>query len=335
MEKKAVNDLNILAEDVLKLYGILPKSITVIQGGTIKTVWKIETQDGYLCLKRLKQAYDRALFSVHAQVYIKNKGGNVPGIILNKQGNPISIYDDQLFVVYEWLEGKSLDFNENNDLVPSITGLARFHINSRGYSAYSDSKVSSKLGRWPSQYNSMKLRLLELKETAKKSSSQPQFTSYLASVNPMIDLCDLAIYMIGNSPYESLCSSPDIPVLCHQDYGKGNALSTSNGVIVLDLDGVTFDLPARDLRKIIGKRSQNKNIWDTASIKKVLDAYSDINPLSPEEKEVLYIDLVFPHWFFGLVKNMSQPGKIIKASEIEAVARLEQSKTAVLGMFKY
>jgi spore coat protein I len=38
-------------------------------------------------------------------------------------------------------------------------------------------------------------------------------------------------------------------VLCHQDYGKGNALLTDEGVMVIDLDNVSFDLPARDLRK--------------------------------------------------------------------------------------
>jgi spore coat protein I len=51
----------------------------------------------------------------------------------------------------------------------------------------------------------------------------------------------------------------DAPVLCHQDYGKGKRLTHSRGgVYVIDLDGVTFDLPSRDLRKIIGKNSRKQ-----------------------------------------------------------------------------
>jgi len=45
---------------------------------------------------------------------------------------------------------------------------------------------------------------------------------------------------------------------------------------------------------------------------------------------MLFIDMVFPHWFFGLVKNLFQKAKPVKSSEIEHIARLEMSKEKVL-----
>ncbi|MCX7842809.1 MAG: CotS family spore coat protein [Clostridia bacterium] len=324
--------MNKLGDEVLRFYDIAPQSICVIQGGSIKTVWKVETKDGPVCLKRLKQSYDKALFSVHAQIHIRKSGGRVPCIILSKSKEPIVQLNGQLFVLYEWLEGKSLDFNSSSDLIPSLQGLAQLHIHSKGYVPPKAARVSSKLGKWPEQYISMKKRMTDWKEISKQNPNQPHHAAYLKLADPIADICDLALNLIKKTDYARLTEpSSDSIVLCHQDFGKGNALMTEKGVYIIDLDGLTFDLPSRDLRKIIGKRAENKGAWEQGDIKSVLQAYESVNPLSNKEKEVLYIDMVFPHWYFGLVKNMFQSGKVLKTSEIERMAKLEYSKLSVLN----
>lgn len=98
-----------------------------------------------------------------------------------------------------------------------------------------------------------------------------------------------------SSSYKELTSEKSSSiVLCHQDYGKGNALLTKEGVYVIDLDGVTFDLPCRDLRKIIGKTSENRGYWHESFIFDILNWYSKINPLLPEEKSTFYRPFVPP-----------------------------------------
>jgi hypothetical protein len=56
---------------------------------------------------------------------------------------------------------------------------------------------------------------------------------------------------------------------------------------------------------------------------------SHVNAVSEDEKTVLYIDLLFPHWFFGLVKNQYEKLKELKAPDVERIAGLEQSKVPV------
>lgn len=70
-------DLSAIAYNVLKEYEIAPDKVTVIQGGTIKTVWRVSSGGINYCLKRLKQTIDKALFSVHAQIHIRDSGGLV------------------------------------------------------------------------------------------------------------------------------------------------------------------------------------------------------------------------------------------------------------------
>ena len=62
-----------IARAVLARYDVDPVKIQIIQQGGVKTVWKVFTGKGTVCLKRLKQTQEKALFSVEAQRYIKAK----------------------------------------------------------------------------------------------------------------------------------------------------------------------------------------------------------------------------------------------------------------------
>lgn len=324
-------DLNKLAQEVLAKYSIIPQHISIIQSGTIKTVWKVKTFDKFLCLKRLKQTYDKALFSVNAQIYIKNNGGNVPGIITDKNNQPIIEHNNQLFVVYEWLEGRDLNFSNPTDFKYALEGLARFHISSKGYESAEQSRTSTKLGKWPDQYASMRNKFIAWKEVSANNLSQSHYNSFFKVSDSMTSIANMAIDFIGKSTYDNLTSTgSNSIVLCHQDFGKGNAILAGDRVAVLDLDGVTFDLPTRDLRKLIGKEAENKGRWQLQNIENVYKLYTSVNPLSSEEKRILCIDLLYPHWFYGLVKNLFQNNKPIKSSEIERIAKLEESKVSLL-----
>ncbi|MFL0269959.1 CotS family spore coat protein [Candidatus Clostridium radicumherbarum] len=319
-----------LAKEVLKSYNINSNDISIIQSGTIKTVWKIKYNNSLLCLKRLRQSYDKASFSVNAQIYIKSKGGNVPGILLTVDKKAILQYNDELFVLYEWMDGRELNFNNNSDLAYAIKGLAAFHLTSKGYTPDASYRISSKINKWPNQYESMGNKLKKWKEDAYNRKSSNPYFSYIQTVDSMLVLSDNAQRLIAASHYNELSANNESQVLCHQDYGTGNALLGKNGVIILDLDGVTLDFPMRDLRKLIFKYEEPFGKWQSKMLSDIVDWYSEINPLSLEEKEILYIDLLFPHRFYGLVKNIFISEKPIKASDIERIAIFEESKLKLL-----
>jgi spore coat protein I len=321
-----------IARSVLEQYDVNPGKIQVIQQGGIKTVWKVSTANGAVCLKRLNQSREKALFSVGAQRYIKANSGNVPTVIANNVDEPITDFNNQLFVLYEWVNGKQLDFNKKEDFMAAMEGLAHFHRSSKGYRPPEKARISTKLTKWPDQYRSMLNRLNEWKSISSQKAGIPVYDAYLKWVDPIISLGEKAARYLESSNYNVL-SYPEAPtvVLCHQDYGKGNALLTSEGVYVLDLDGVTFELIARDLRKIILKTMENRGKWDEAAMRDILAWYEKANTLTPDEKIMVYIDTLFPHSFFGAVKNQFQKNKPIKALSIEETGRIEMSKEIYLG----
>lgn len=322
--------LKSLAKEVLKEYNIFPEDISIIQSGSIKTVWKIKFNNKMLCLKRLRQSYDKASFSVQAQIYIKNSGGKVPGVILTSNNEAILKHNEQLFVLYEWLEGKVLNFNTVSDLRSAIKGLAAFHLASKGYTPTEACRISSKVNKWPSQYESMLKKLMLWKEESISKLNSPSHASYLRVVDYMLDLGSKAQKLIAESNYNQLTNDPSLQVLCHQDYGTGNALISKSEVLIIDLDGVTLDLSSRDLRKLILKTEEGYGRWQSGILTDIVAWYEEVNPLTLEEKRILYIDLLFPHRFYGLVKNLFINSKAMKSAEIEKISNFEQSKLPLL-----
>jgi spore coat protein I len=320
-----------LAEEVLSSYGVIPEQISVIQDKRKKTLWSFTHNGQRMCLKRLRHTLDKALFSVYAQLHILNNGGNVPEVYLNLDGHAITIYQEELFVLYGWIDGRDLNFGNPADLSLAVKGLAKMHSASIGYLPPEGSRVSSKLGKWPEQYQSMRDKLAEWMEWSTQDQKHPVYACYLKYADQMVEMAGRAIDAIQNSDYGGITSgqAQQYP-LCHQDYGSGNALLAGRDVYVLDLDGVTHDLVIRDLRKIIGKQMEDGTGWNRERINAILESYQEINKLSAEEKEILNIDLLFPHWFFAEVKNLFKKNKMVEAKKIERAAAFELSKYEVL-----
>lgn len=323
-----------IAKAVLAQYDVNPVKIQIIQQGGIKTVWKILSDNGSTCLKRLNKSPEKAIFSVEAQKYIKSNGGLVPRVIANKAGESITYFQDELFVLYEWVDGKQLNFNTKDDFMAAMEGLALFHQCSKGYEPPEEARVSTKLAKWPDQYRSMLNRMREWKNISQQKAGTAVYDAYIKWIDQIVALGEKAIQHLEQTGYDEL-SRPGSSsvVLCHQDYGKGNALLTPKGICVLDLDGVTFELTARDLRKIILKTMETQSKWDEQVMQDIISWYEKGHALTRDERNMVYIDCLFPHAFFGSVKNQFQKNKSIKPSSIEKIGRLEMSKQNILYGF--
>ena len=151
MEQQNTTHLIELAKNVLAEYGITPQQIQIVQNKGLKTLWKFSHGGEVFCLKRLRHSLEKAMFSVNAQLYIHGNGGCVPPVIANKKGSAITLYGDRVFVLYGWLDGRDLNFNNQGDLAMAVEGLARVHQASIGYKPPEGARVCSKLGKWPDQ----------------------------------------------------------------------------------------------------------------------------------------------------------------------------------------
>ncbi|MFD0676137.1 MULTISPECIES: CotS family spore coat protein [unclassified Paenibacillus] len=304
--------------------------IEVIQGGGIKTVWKLRTSLGTVCLKRIRKSIPIVKFTTAAQAYLYEKGALVCGIIPTEAGGLYFVHEGYALVLYNWIEGSDLEMDKNPEhLYAGLKGLAQFHQDTVGFVPPDDCETYNRMGVWLEHYEKM---LGELKQWKSKAEAEVKLETevetgaamdnlqfyklYLSTVDEMIYRAEEAIRLLDCSCYAEWVSSiGEYGYLCHQDYGKGNALQTDAGVYVLDLDNLTYDIPIRDVRKLVTKRIEQLDNWDLEEIERMIRCYESILPLTQGQKEILYIDLLFPHKYYGYVKNpfkKGEPGELKK-----------------------
>ena len=306
-------------------------NIEVIQGGGIKTVWKVETASANFCLKRIRKSLPIVKFTSAAQDYLHKKGALVAGIVPTKDQGLYFEHEGYGLVLYEWIDGSDLIMEEIEEhAYHGLTGLAQFHKDSVGFVPPPDCQTYNRMGKWPAHYQGLVDELKEWVDVAKNEST-PFNEAYLLYANEMIELAERATQLLNESSYYDWVNEiGEHGYMCHQDYGKGNALYTDQGVYVLDLDNLTYDIPIRDIRKLITKRIEEIGEWKQEDIQNMVNHYTTILPLTEEQIRILYIDMLFPHQFYGVAKNPFKKGKVGEAKKITKAYRIDSLKTPVL-----
>lgn len=305
--------------------------IAVIQGGGIKTIWKVETSDGTVCLKRIRKSIPVVKFTTAAQDYLYKKGALVAGIIPTKSNDLYFVHEGYALVLYRWIEGTDLDMEEVAEhLDTGLKGLAQFHKNTVGFVPPQDCTTYDRMGIWPDHFEKM---LQEMKQWKVESETKntPFHQMYVQMSDEIFQMAEQSIQMLKESCYSDWVKEiGKYGYMCHQDYGKGNALETNTGVYVLDLDNLAYDIPLRDVRKLISKRMNELGTWNLAEVERLIDCYTSILPLTPEQRKIIYIDLLFPHKFYGYVKSPFKKGELGEEKKLQKTYKIEADKMPVL-----
>lgn len=333
-------------ETVLERYPFKVRRIAPVQveAEKGKGVWKVETDSGAVCLKRTGHPAERIAFSVAAQRHLAAHGAPVPEVIPTRDGSLFVVNgvndmngrrdSDQVYAVYQWITGRDLHWEDREDLKASVEVLARLHAASRGFVVPQGVQVFTKLGRWPESYAEIEERLTEWKDRAKEKPDSRFNALFLDNVDAALELAAKARSALAASPYAAMVQRiwPG-NTLIHQDFGPSNMIMTDNGPYLLDLDTVTFEFPARNLRKLVGELMQSKNGWRNEVLDEILGWYTKINTLSRDDLQLLAIDLLFPHVFHDAAKNWFKKNKPEKPERIARAARFEREKASNLSVW--
>jgi len=272
------------------------------KGGAI---WRIETNRGPRSLKRLHRPPARSLFSIGLQDYVVRQGARVPKLIPTRNGKLFAEIQGRLWIVTEWIEGLTQAPKDLEGAKILCYGLGEFHRHSRGYEPPPGAEVASRLHRWPRTYRKMATKMGWFREVARLYPDAPASATVLALVDRFEEQARRALARLEASPYARLAArgGPAWGVV-HQDYGWSNGQIGPGGVWIIDLDGVAYDLPIRDLRKLITSTMDDMGVWDPAWMRAMIEAYHEANPIEPDLYQVLLIDMSLPNEFYKHVKDM-------------------------------
>lgn len=300
-------EIDQLAEIVMQQYEMRVSGRTLITSKPDKggAIWQIETDKGPRSLKLLHRNPERSLFSVGLQDYVVKQGARVPALIPAKDGKLFVEKGGKLWIVTDWIAlepATKVDLSGAQEL---CYGLGEFHRHTKGYIPPVGAKNSSRLYRWPNHYQKIIKKIGWMRELASAYRDTQASAAILEVADRYETQAKEALTRLQQSAYPQMVAMGE-PYwgLVHQDYGWSNGQKGPGGLWVIDLDGVSYDLPFRDLRKLITSTMDDMGVWDLDWIRGMIDAYHQANPLDLESYEVLLIDMAMPNEFYKHLKEM-------------------------------
>jgi spore coat-associated protein S len=239
-------------------------------------------------------------FILSAVRHLAKNGILVPTVYKTRDGKDFINVDGVCYIVFEAINGNNPTYGTRH-LPIVVSGLAKFHKASKGYVPPYGSKPKCHLGTWIDDYTRQleNMNTLYEEDICKKRGNsidiliKEEFPGFYSRAGKVIEGLKKGEYMKWSSRANSE------GCLCHQDFAAGNLILSSERLYILDMDSVTMDIPARDIRKLINKVMKKNGKWDTGLARKILGYYQAVNPLRKEEWEVVALDIMFPHLFLG------------------------------------
>jgi CotS family spore coat protein len=335
--------IELMAQDVLKHYDFSVQSIQVIttkadKGGLI---WKLETSAGPKSLKILHRRPTRSLFSLGAQEYLVDvKEARVPPIVKTNDGHNYVEAGGKLWFVAEWIEPLAPVTKDLEGAKQLCNALGEFHRLSKGYVPPHQAEVASRVYKWPRNYQKVITKMDWFRSIAKAYEELPASSHLLSVVDQFEEQAKRSLVALNQSSYHEFAQlGNEYWGLVHQDYGWSNGQMGSNGMWIIDLDGVAYDLPIRDLRKLISGTMADLYRWDTTWVREMIKAYHEANPISLQLYEILMVDFSLPNEFYKNIKEvvydpelfLSDPATI---QMIQTIVDTDQTKWPVLEEIK-
>lgn len=327
-----------VAESVLSNYDLKVKEMLAVATKPLKggVIWQVTTKKRLYSLKLLHRRPERSLFSIWAQEYLVNNKARVPAIVRTEDDRLYVEMGNKLWLVCEWIESLTQAGKDLKGAQAICYGLGEFHRLSRGYQPPEEAEYSSRLNRWPDYFERIVTKFGWFQRLGQAYHDTPAGPELIKAVEVFGEQAREGLNRLRQSPYAGLAArGENYWGLAHQDYGWGNAQLGPGGVWVIDLDGVIFDLPIRDLRKLISSCMKDFDKWNLKWIKGMISAYHKANPIEPELYEVFLIDLAMPNEFYQFIKPMVyDPVTFLNAetrNELKRMLKWEKSKRSVIA----
>lgn len=334
--------VNQIGQEVLEHYDFSVQNMQVVTTKSDKggAIWKLETSAGPKSFKLLHREPARSLFSLGAQEYfVEVQKARVPAIIKSKEGKNYVEAGGKLWFVAEWIESLQPVTKDLEGAKQLCFALGEFHRLSKGYAPPPQADIASRLYKWPKNYEKTLVKMDWFRNIARAYEEMAASAALLSVVDEFENQAKVSLERLNQSGYFKLIEKGNAAWgLVHQDYGWSNGQMGEGGMWIIDLDGVAYDLPIRDLRKLISGTMSDLFHWDTAWVREMIRAYHEANPISEEIYDLLLIDLSLPNEFYKNIKEVVYEPEVFLNEEtkqlIQTIVEVDQSKWPVLEEIK-
>ncbi|NHN30200.1 phosphotransferase [Paenibacillus agricola] len=256
-------------------------------------------------LKSLFLTPDRQQFITQTEQMLVQKGLEVAAPIPTLNGELSMIYKGAPYVLYEWIDGKQAQLHHPDHLGAIVKMMAKFHHISRSLIFPPHIKIEAPPDRWK-EYEQ---RRQTMKHWLRKhKNSETPIDDIIKDYIPFF--CKIAKKALKGLRKASASYEHDIRKVytceslvhgdlhhCNVIYRKGTGKPT-----MIDFEDVRYDLPSKDLLRIFSMYKKYTP-FNKKEFIYMMKTYERNNPLSPEVKNLVYIDMLFPHIFERMLRK--------------------------------
>lgn len=267
----------------------------------VRSVYRIVTDKGFFCLKKLRFSIEEMNFIFGAIDHLKANGfQNVFNIVKQKDGSNFLDFNGEKYFLTEWIDGRECDFLNPMDLDTATEVLAKLHNATKGYLPPVCPSSRDYLGKWPENFQRRIGEMEGIKQQVLQKQEKSQVDSiYMDYVDMCINDAKEALGLLEGACYRELVEqATGEQGFIHHDYAHHNILHSFDGrTYVLDFDYCIRDIRIHDLGSLIIRNMKRCN-WDIDKAMTIIEGYDRWNSISKNELKVLVPFLLFPQDFW-------------------------------------
>jgi len=233
-------------------------------------------------------------------------------VVQNLEGEPVSVGEYEIsWILKNWPPGKECDTRNEEELLRSMETLGRIHRTARGIWKLEGEELQRMLG--PDRCTEFEKHNRELKRVQtfirakrKKGSFELLFLKY---AEKFLQEGREALSLLQASGYgELLKRARQQEHICHGEYSHHNILIHRQEIAVVNFQHCEINVQMNDICLFLRKIMEKQN-WNEALARRMLEAYERENPLSEEERQYLAVCLHYPEKVWKLAHHYYHTNK--------------------------
>lgn len=298
------SDLNnyVLSQYKINVYSI--ENIKFKDTDKQRAVYKIYTDKGPKCLKKVYYDKHTLLFIYSAIEWLNMKGIKCPRLLPSKKGVRFVEHNNHVFILTDWINGRKCTYDNMDDIIMAAENLGKLHKSSFGFTPITDSflRVSS-----TDYYDSYSRRFQQLSSVYDKASLfKDKFSKkFLNTYEYNLTRAKESIKILSSLKFdESFGDNVSTFSICHLDYVNKNIIFSDNNLFIIDFDNTKMDYPVHDIVYFFKRILRRKRTsWDFNLFMKSIEAYESNRKLSHSEHLFILAALEFPHKFWKVSRD--------------------------------
>lgn len=293
---------NILSKYSYKVSDIIP--VKFKDTDKQRAVYKVETDNGTKCLKKIYYNESNLLFVYSAMEWLFRHGIGVPHLLPTSSGGRYVKYKNNLFILCDWIDGRKCDYDLDEDICTASQNLGKIHKESYGFKPIEASYMRIEDSDWYRTFNKRFLNLCQHYNAASRYNDE--FSGiYLQNFDYYFLRAKHSVYLLNKIDVQELSAPLRSNTICHLDYVNKNLIFTENEKLyVIDFDKCRIDIPVHDLGTFLKRILKRKTTsWDFAILTMTLSNYQKERELCLVELIALYAYLEFPHKYWKISRD--------------------------------